>query len=81
MPATPGIPAARRRAIVSLGHEAYPTYYNEQVRLVLRNAVHWARPEGQPWVDSCPNVPIEKALEKIVQKGGTLHAPGEAGKR
>jgi trehalose utilization protein len=63
------------------GHETYPTYYDPQVRLVLRNAVHWARPEAQPWIDSCPNVPIEQALEKIVQKGGSLHAPGAPGLR
>jgi trehalose utilization protein len=63
------------------GHEAYPTYYNQQVRLVLKNAVHWARPEAQAWIDSCPNVPIEKALEKIVEKGGKLRAPGSQGLR
>jgi trehalose utilization protein len=63
------------------GHEAYPTYYDEQVRLVLRNAVHWARPEAQPWIDTCPNVPIEKALEKLSERGGKLHAPGEQGYR
>lgn len=55
------------------GHEAYPTYYQEPVRQVLRNAVHWARPEGQPWVDSCPNVPVEQAPEKITPRGGTVH--------
>lgn len=63
------------------GHEAYPTYYNEQVQLVLQNAVHWARPESQPWIDTCPNVPIEQALERIVEKGGKLHAPGTQGLR
>jgi trehalose utilization protein len=63
------------------GHEAYPTYYNEQVRLVLKNAVHWARPEPQAWIDTCPNVPIEQAPEKIVAKGGKLHAPGSQGLR
>jgi trehalose utilization protein len=63
------------------GHETYPTYHQKEVRRVLQNAVHWARPEGNPWVDSCPNVPIEKAPEKITQKGESLHAPGEAGFR
>jgi trehalose utilization protein len=63
------------------GHEAYPTYYDPQVRLVLRNAVHWARPEGQTWIDSCPNVPIEEAREKISERGGKLHAPGSKGLR
>jgi trehalose utilization protein len=48
------------------GHETYPIYHNEQVRLVLRNAVHWARPQGHwrdPW--DAPNVPPEQAREKI----------------
>jgi len=43
--------------------------------------VHWARPEAQPWIDSCPNVPVEKALEKLTPRGGTLHEPGKAGFR
>ena len=63
------------------GHEAYPTYYQEPVRQVLRNAVHWAAPEGQAWIDSCPNVPVEKALEKITPRGGTIHEPGKPGLR
>ena len=28
------------------GHEAYPIYYREDVRRVLKNAVHWAAPNG-----------------------------------
>jgi trehalose utilization protein len=63
------------------GHETYPTYYQKEVRRVILNAVHWARPEGSRWIDTCPNVPIEKAAEKIVPKGESLHAPGEAGFR
>lgn len=63
------------------GHEAYPTYYDPNVRLVLRNAVHWAQPELTRWVDACPNVPVDKAPEKITPKGGTIHAPGQAGLR
>ena len=49
------------------GHEIYPTYYQKEVRRVLQNAAYWARPEGSPWIDTCPNVPIEKAAEKIGQ--------------
>ena len=30
------------------GHEAYPIYYNENVRRVLRNACLWAKPSGGP---------------------------------
>jgi trehalose utilization protein len=62
------------------GHEAYPTYHNAQIQQVLRNAVRWAKPEGV-WVDTCPNVPVDQAREKIVQKGGTIHEPGEEGFR
>ncbi len=46
------------------GHETYPIYYDENVRRVIGNAVLWARPRGL-WVDSCPNIPVEKAPEKI----------------
>jgi trehalose utilization protein len=63
------------------GHETYPTYYQKEVRRVLRNAVQWAAPEGSRWIDSCPNVPIEKAVEKIVKKGASLHQPGGEGYR
>jgi trehalose utilization protein len=55
------------------GHETYPTYHHPTVQRVLRNAVHWARPEGSCWVDSCPNVPISEARESIVEKGPKLH--------
>jgi len=50
------------------GHEAYPTYHHAQVRQVLRNAVHWAKPEGQWWIDSCPNVPAERAPEPLTPR-------------
>ena len=46
------------------GHEGYPTYHQKEVLLVIKNAVHWARPEGR-WVDSCPQVPLDKAPEKV----------------
>ena len=62
------------------GHETYPTYHNATVQRVIRNAVHWAAPSGL-WIDSCPNVPVEKAAEKIFTRGATLHKPGEAGYR
>lgn len=63
------------------GHETYPIYHDEMVRLVLRNAVHWAKPEGARWLDACPNVPVERAPEPLAAKGGSLHKPGEAGFR
>ncbi|MGH7199766.1 MAG: ThuA domain-containing protein [Planctomycetaceae bacterium] len=37
------------------GHETYPIYYNEQVRRVLRNAVHWVAPRLRR-AHTCPNV-------------------------
>jgi trehalose utilization protein len=52
------------------GHETYPTYYQREVRQVLANAVRWARPEGSRWVDTCPNVPVDQAPEKIVPWDG-----------
>ena len=63
------------------GHETYPTYFQKEVRRVIHNAVFWAKPEGSRWIDTCPNVPIEKAPDKIKVQGETLHKPGEAGLR
>jgi trehalose utilization protein len=31
------------------GHESYPTYYNEQVRRVIRNGVQWAAPTSREY--------------------------------
>ena len=63
------------------GHETYPTYHQKEVRRVLQNAAHWARPEGSRWIDTCPHVPADKAAEKITPKGKPLHQPGETGLR
>ncbi len=38
------------------GHETYPTYHQLEVRLVIRNAVRWARPVVTI-PDTCPNSP------------------------
>jgi len=65
------------------GHETYPTYYDETVGQVLRNAVNWAY-NPQPDVadpNDAPNVPVDKALEPIEERGPKLHAAGEAGLR
>lgn len=40
----------------SPGHETYPIYHDRNVKLVLKNAVRWARPDGPSWIDSCPRV-------------------------
>ena len=65
------------------GHETYPTYHDKTVGRVLRNAVRWASNAAGQWpsVHDAPNVPVDKAPEKIVERGPTLHAPGEAGYR
>ena len=55
------------------GHETYPIYHHETVKLVLKNACRWAAPEGSLWLDGCPNIPLEKAPEKLTLKGGSVH--------
>ena len=61
------------------GHETFPIFYHPTVKLVLKNAVRWARPEGARWIDAAPNIPIEQAPEPLTKKGGSIHAPGEEG--
>jgi len=64
------------------GHETYPTYHDETVGLVLRNAVNWAyNPLRFPDITDAPNVPVEKALEPITARGGSLNESGEEGFR
>lgn len=65
------------------GHETYPTYYDENVRTVLRNAVKWAYNPAAAWVGihDAPNVPVDVAPEKIEERGPRLHKPGELGYR
>jgi trehalose utilization protein len=43
------------------GHETYPTYHDQNVQRVIRNAVYWARPTVRIR-DDAPNV---KALEPL----------------
>ncbi len=61
------------------GHETYPIYFHPTVRQILRNAVHWATPEGQTWIDSCRNISLSEAHEQLIAKGPRLHRAGEAG--
>ncbi|QDY71213.1 ThuA domain-containing protein [Qingshengfaniella alkalisoli] len=65
------------------GHETYPTYYNDDVRRVLKNAVHWAHNPAPRLVDPtvAPNVPVEDAPEQIEERGPRLHQDGEEGFR
>jgi trehalose utilization protein len=64
------------------GHETYPTYHDETVGHVLRNAVNWAYNSNRyPELNTAPNVPVEKAIEPIAARGGSLHEAGEEGFR
>ncbi|HEY5820193.1 MAG TPA: ThuA domain-containing protein [Mesorhizobium sp.] len=67
----------------SPGHETYPIYHNPTVHQILRNAVHWAHNPAPAWADivTAPNVPIDKAREKLTEKGFKLHTHGEEGFR
>ena len=38
------------------GHESFPTYYNENVQKVIKNAVRWAYPDRRVEVLSAPHV-------------------------
>ena len=51
------------------GHETYPIYHNPEIKKVLHNAVHWARPTMRQ-VDKCPRAEaIEVLSEKEVDFG------------
>lgn len=65
------------------GHETYPTFYDDNVRLVLRNAVRWAKPRTQRVTDvhDAPNRTAESALEPIEERGPKLHTNGDDGFR
>jgi trehalose utilization protein len=63
------------------GHEVYPIYHHPTVRLVLQNAVKWAQPDPNKWIDSCPQITADKAPEPLTIKGPRLHKEGEAGFR
>jgi trehalose utilization protein len=55
------------------GHETYPTYHQAEVIRILQNGVHWAKPEGSKYPLGCPNIPVDKAPEKIVSWGDSVH--------
>ena len=38
------------------GHETVPTYYNESVQLVIKNAVRWVKPDYRAEALECPHV-------------------------
>lgn len=65
------------------GHETYPTYHDANVQTVIANGVKWAHNTSKRIVNptDAPNVPVEKALEPIVERGPRLHQDGEEGYR
>ncbi|MEZ5670533.1 MAG: ThuA domain-containing protein [Alphaproteobacteria bacterium] len=67
----------------SPGHETYPIFHNAEVQTVLRNAVRWAYNPAPAWADieAAPNVPVERSLEPLEEKGLKLHKAGEKGYR
>lgn len=38
------------------GHETYPTYYDKNVQIVIRNAVYWCKSDVRVSELNCPNV-------------------------
>lgn len=65
------------------GHETYPTYHDDNVKKVLKNAVHWAHnPQARVQdVTDAPNRDVADALEQIEERGPKLHSHGEEGFR
>lgn len=47
------------------GHETYPTYYNEKVRRVIRNAVYWAAPSTREYPKYGNHKPLESIKAKL----------------
>jgi len=46
------------------GHEEYPTYYNETVQRVIKNAVHWAAPTIKRTSFDAPCTPSPEAARE-----------------
>ena len=63
------------------GHETYPIFHDASVKRVLKNAVHWARPDPARWIDDIPQILVENAPEPITARGPSLQKPGDAGLR
>ena len=63
------------------GHETYPTYHDQNVQTVLKNAVHWANSERLTveGIDDAPNRPVSQSIEPLVERGPRLHEDGEKG--
>jgi trehalose utilization protein len=44
------------------GHETYPTYFNPQVRQIIRNGIHWAAPTPVSQFTRYVNKPTPPAI-------------------
>ncbi len=65
------------------GHETYPTYHDANVQRVIANGVRWAFNPAQRIAlpNEAPNVPVQSALEPIVERGPRLHDDDQKGYR
>lgn len=65
------------------GHETYPSYHDANVQRVILNAVKWAHNPAPRVADptDAPNVPVDRALEPITERGPRLHHDGQPGLR
>ncbi len=46
------------------GHEEYPTFYRDDITLIIKNAINWAKPSGGPK----PSFGHYEALENVADK-------------
>ena len=65
------------------GHETYPTYHDPNIQRVIANGVRWAYNPAPRLANptDAPNTPVDKAPEKIEERGPKLHQAGQAGLR
>jgi trehalose utilization protein len=56
----------------SPGHETFPIYHQPEVKLVLKNAARWARPQGSIWIDEPTFVTEAMIPEKRISKRNNL---------
>ena len=61
------------------GHETYPIYHDQNIQLVLKNAIRWAEPTVRiPW--DCPQAqPLEtiRTIDPVQHKAGLVQGKGD----
>ena len=62
----------------SPGHETYPIYHQEEIKLILKNSVKWAKPEKAIWLDNYTKK-YSKPIEKIEERGSKIHSKDSTG--